>query len=148
MSSGAGAAASAPPAPAPPLSSVPFPPPTYVAGWHDEASVRRMRYVRLGAGADAPVVSALSYGASALGGVFGAAGGADEARALIHAAVRGGINLLDVAPWYGHGTAERALGDALQVRAQPRRRGARAARARRAAPRVRVRSKKVNASKS
>ena len=95
-------------------SAHPFPPPTFVPGWHDEASVRRMRYVRLGADATgaARVVSALSYGASALGGVFG--GGAGEARELVHAAVRSGINLLDVAPWYGHGAAEAALGDALQ----------------------------------
>ena len=98
--------------PAPVLEHVPFPPPTYVAGFHDEAAVRAMPYRRLGA--SGRVVSALSYGASALGGVFGTPGGADEARALVHAAVRSGINLIDVAPWYGHGKAEQALGDALQ----------------------------------
>jgi aryl-alcohol dehydrogenase-like predicted oxidoreductase len=33
---------------------------------------------------------------------------------VLHHAIKSGINLVDVAPWYGHGAAERALGDALQ----------------------------------
>ena len=76
--------------------SVPFPPPTYVAGWHDEAAVRRMPYRRFGR---ERVVSQLTYGASALGGAFGTPGSAEEAKEILHTAIRSGINLIDVAPW-------------------------------------------------
>ena len=33
---------------------------------------------------------------------------------MLHFGIKAGINLIDVAPWYGHGAAERALGVALQ----------------------------------
>ena len=33
---------------------------------------------------------------------------------MLHFGIKSGINLIDVAPWYGHGAAERALGVALQ----------------------------------
>ena len=87
-----------------------FPPPTYVPGWHDEAAVRAMPYRQFGS----RVVSQLTYGASALGGVFGSSASREEAKALVHKAIRSGINLIDVAPWYGHGAAESVLGEALQ----------------------------------
>lgn len=58
-------------------------------------------------------VSALSFGASSLGGVFHQI---DEGRAVdaVLAAVEGGMNLIDVSPYYGHYRAERVLGRALR----------------------------------
>lgn len=58
-------------------------------------------------------VSRLSFGASALGGVFG---DVDEAAAIaaVHAALDCGINYFDVAPAYGGTLAETVLGKALR----------------------------------
>ncbi len=58
-------------------------------------------------------VSALSLGASSLGGVFHEI---DESKAseVVVAALDGGINLIDVSPYYGHYRAERVLGRALR----------------------------------
>jgi L-galactose dehydrogenase len=59
------------------------------------------------------VVSALAYGASSLGGVFGAV---DESASIaaVHAALDLGINLIDVSPYYGLTVAETVLGRALK----------------------------------
>lgn len=58
-------------------------------------------------------VSALSFGASSLGGVFHEI---DEGRAVetVSVALDGGMNLIDVSPYYGHYRAERVLGRALR----------------------------------
>lgn len=58
-------------------------------------------------------VSSLSFGASALGGVYGPV---DETHAIrsVHAALDCGINYFDVAPAYGGTLAEANLGKALQ----------------------------------
>jgi len=58
-------------------------------------------------------VSALSYGASPLGGVFGAI---DEAEGIrtVHTAIDLGINYIDVSPYYGNTKAETVLGKALK----------------------------------
>ena len=58
-------------------------------------------------------VSALSFGASSLGGVFH---DIDEGRAVdaVFAALDGGMNLIDVSPYYGHYKAETVLGKALR----------------------------------
>lgn len=58
-------------------------------------------------------VSRLSFGASSLGGVFR---DIDEGRAIeaVHAAIEGGINFIDVSPYYGHYKAEAVLGKALR----------------------------------
>lgn len=58
-------------------------------------------------------VSALSFGASALGGVFGPVDEL-EAIATVHAALEAGITYFDVAPAYGGGRAEAVLGKALR----------------------------------
>ena len=58
-------------------------------------------------------VSILGYGASPLGGVFGDVAEGDAVRA-VHAAIDLGINLFDVAPYYGITRAETALGQALR----------------------------------
>jgi len=58
-------------------------------------------------------VSALSFGASSLGGVFH---DIDEDRAVdtVAVALDGGMNLIDVSPYYGHYRAETVLGRALR----------------------------------
>lgn len=58
-------------------------------------------------------VSQLSFGASSLGGVFHDInrGKAIEA---VHVAVDGGMNFIDVSPYYGHYKAEEVLGEALR----------------------------------
>lgn len=58
-------------------------------------------------------VSIFGYGASPLGGVFGQVDSAGGVRA-VHAAIDLGINLFDVAPYYGLTRAETALGHALR----------------------------------
>ncbi len=58
-------------------------------------------------------VSQLSFGASSLGGVFRTI---DEGAAIeaVYAAIDGGINFIDVSPYYGHYKAETVLGKALR----------------------------------
>lgn len=58
-------------------------------------------------------VSQLGFGASSLGGVFRTI---DEGSALeaVYAAIEGGINFIDVSPYYGHYKAETVLGKALR----------------------------------
>lgn len=58
-------------------------------------------------------VSALSFGASSLGGVFKPV---DEAEAIrtVHTALDFGINFIDVSPFYGYTKAETVLGKALK----------------------------------
>jgi L-galactose dehydrogenase len=58
-------------------------------------------------------VSRLSFGASALGGVYGHVDEAEGIRA-VHTALDLGINYFDVAPAYGGTTAETVLGRALK----------------------------------
>jgi hypothetical protein len=58
-------------------------------------------------------VSQLGFGASSLGGVFRTI---DEGSAIeaVYAAIDGGINFIDVSPYYGHYKAETVLGKALR----------------------------------
>lgn len=86
-------------------------PPTFVEGFHDEGAVRSMTYRKLGE--TGMTVSALSLGASSLGGVFRGVDH-DESVDVVVQALRQGINLIDTAPWYGHGKSERVLGQALK----------------------------------
>lgn len=58
-------------------------------------------------------VSALSFGASSLGGVFHGIREEEGIRA-VHVAVDKGINFIDVSPYYGHLKAEQVLGKALR----------------------------------
>lgn len=72
-----------------------------------------MKYRQLGStGLD---VSILSYGASALGGVFGDVNEEDGIQA-VHDALDLGINYIDVSPAYGDTQAETVLGKALRQR--------------------------------
>jgi aryl-alcohol dehydrogenase-like predicted oxidoreductase len=65
------------------------------------------------------LVSRLSFGASALGGVFRDIDESDGIRA-VHAALDAGINYFDVAPAYGGTVAETVLGKALKGIARDR----------------------------
>ena len=58
-------------------------------------------------------VSALSFGASSLGSVFGPTDDNESVR-TVHAAVEAGINYIDVSPYYGQTKAETVLGMAIQ----------------------------------
>jgi len=58
-------------------------------------------------------VSALSFGASSLGGVFHSVKETDAIHAVF-TAVEGGMNFIDVSPYYGHYKAETVLGKALK----------------------------------
>lgn len=58
-------------------------------------------------------VSSLSFGASSLGGVFHEVNEKSAIEA-VYAAVDGGINFIDVSPYYGHYKAETVLGKALR----------------------------------
>lgn len=64
-------------------------------------------------------VSALSFGASALGGVYGHVD-EDDAIEAVHAALDLGINYFDVAPAYGATRSETVLGKALKGIARDR----------------------------
>ncbi|MGJ7030081.1 aldo/keto reductase [Niabella hirudinis] len=59
------------------------------------------------------LVSNLSFGASALGGVFNRLTEQDGINA-VNAAIENGINFIDVAPYYGHLRAEILLGKAIK----------------------------------
>lgn len=58
-------------------------------------------------------LSALGFGASSLGGVFHSLREEDGIRAVF-AAIEGGINFIDVSPYYGYLRAEKVLGKALR----------------------------------
>lgn len=60
-------------------------------------------------------VSALGLGAAALGNLYAPVSD-DDAKRTVEAALDGGVNFVDVAPFYGMGLAERRLRDALRTR--------------------------------
>ena len=62
-----------------------------------------------------PAVSTLTLGGGGIGMVWGETT-FDECVATVHAAVAAGINLIDLAPRYGDGKAEQALGEAFAGR--------------------------------
>jgi L-galactose dehydrogenase len=93
-------------------------PSTYVEGWHDPEVVKQMPYRPLGR--DKWLVSLLSFGTSSLAGVFRKDVSEEENYAVLEAAIKSGINLIDSAAWYGFGEAERIVGRALKARGIPR----------------------------
>ena len=70
-----------------------------------------MKYTELGK--TGLKISSLSFGASSLGSVFHETKEAESIKA-VEAAVEGGINFIDVSPYYGHYKAETVLGKALK----------------------------------
>jgi aryl-alcohol dehydrogenase-like predicted oxidoreductase len=59
-------------------------------------------------------ISHLCFGASSLGSVFHETKEAESIEA-VEAAIEGGINFIDVSPYYGHYKAETVLGKALKI---------------------------------
>lgn len=70
-----------------------------------------MRYTELGR--TGMKISHLSFGASSLGSVFRETNESESFKA-VETAVEGGINFIDVSPYYGHYKAETVLGKALR----------------------------------
>ena len=70
-----------------------------------------MKYIELGK--TGLKVSNLSFGASSLGSVFHETKEAESIQA-VEVAIEGGINFIDVSPYYGHYKAETVLGKALK----------------------------------
>ena len=70
-----------------------------------------MRYTELGK--TGMKISHLSFGASSLGSVFHETR-LNESIEAVEAAIDGGINFIDVSPYYGHYKAETVLGQALK----------------------------------
>jgi hypothetical protein len=68
--------------------------PTYVPGFHDADAVARMKYNPLGS--TGCMVSALSFGGSALGAVFGAIS-QEQCVEVLRLAIRLGVNLCECA---------------------------------------------------
>ena len=85
--------------------------PTFVDGFHDKDACAKMRYRELGN--SGKKVSIVSLGASALGSVYRETDDT-ESIAVVVESLRAGVNLIDVAPWYGHGKAEKVLGEAFK----------------------------------
>ena len=70
-----------------------------------------MRYIELGK--TGMRISHLGFGASSLGSVFRETNEKESFEA-VEAAIEGGINFIDVSPYYGHYKAETVLGKALK----------------------------------
>lgn len=87
-------------------------PATFVEGFHDAAVVAQMPYRRFGR--SGRLVSQLSLGASSFGNVYGTVQAEADCHAVTLAALKAGVNLIDTAPWYGHGLSEEVLGRALK----------------------------------
>ena len=85
-------------------------PSTFVSGFHDEEVVLDMPYQQLG-NTDM-VVSKMTFGGSAVGSVFRKTDD-EESKLVMKTALKQGINMIDTAPWYGHGKSETVLGKAL-----------------------------------
>uniref|UniRef100_A0A1I7X288 Aldo_ket_red domain-containing protein n=1 Tax=Heterorhabditis bacteriophora TaxID=37862 RepID=A0A1I7X288_HETBA len=81
-------------------------PPTFVACFHDETAVRRMQYRRLEN--TEMVVSKMAFGSAPIGGMFGNV--EDSITKIVETAIRGGINFIDTAYWYGQTRSESILG--------------------------------------
>lgn len=71
-----------------------------------------MRYTEIGK--TGLKISNLCFGASSLGSVFHETKEADSIKA-VETAIDGGINFIDVSPYYGHYKAETVLGKALKI---------------------------------
>ncbi|XP_033103153.1 L-galactose dehydrogenase-like isoform X2 [Anneissia japonica] len=58
-------------------------------------------------------VSYISFGGSAVGGVFDSTDDGESIK-VVQTAIESGINFIDTAPWYGNGRSEMVLGKALK----------------------------------
>lgn len=111
MAAAAPVAASAPAAD----SAAPLPA-TFVPGFHDEATVRRMPYRQM----NDRLISALTFGASSLVPTYRPDVSDEENKRVLLHVLKSGVNVLDTAPWYGYGESERILGRLLKELSVPR----------------------------
>ncbi|GBG34023.1 L-galactose dehydrogenase [Hondaea fermentalgiana] len=90
---------------------------TFVEGFHEAAACARMPYRALRpwreGEATEPRISALGLGGSPFGDVYGEVP-QESVDAVVECAIRGGVNVIDTAYWYGQGASESRLGKALQ----------------------------------
>jgi L-galactose dehydrogenase len=86
-------------------------PETFVAGFHDENEVRKMKYVKFGN--TGLTVSQLSLGTGGFSPLYGQYS-LEQCRATVVEALRRGVNYIDTAPWYGQGVSEEILGKCLE----------------------------------
>ncbi|XP_062563828.1 uncharacterized protein LOC134226823 [Armigeres subalbatus] len=86
-------------------------PATFVKGFHDEASIRKMKYNSFGR--TGLKVSEISLGTGTLCKFYGNQGETDGAKA-VRLALKKGINYIDTAPYYGQGRSEEILGSGLK----------------------------------
>lgn len=86
-------------------------PETFVPGFHDENEVRKMTYIPLGnTGLN---VSKIALGTAGFCYFYGDYD-IEECKKTVHEAIKKGINIIDTAPWYGHGESEKILGLCLE----------------------------------
>ncbi|VEN58225.1 unnamed protein product [Callosobruchus maculatus] len=86
-------------------------PETFVKGFHDESEVKKMKYLPLGG--TGMNISQLSLGTATFSYFYGDYN-EEECKRTVHDAIKKGINYIDTAPYYGHGTAEEILGKCLE----------------------------------
>lgn len=86
-------------------------PATFVQSFHDEDSVRKMKYNSFGK--TGLRVSKISLGAGTLSKLYGDLGETEGAKA-VRLALQKGINYVDTAPFYGQRRSEEILGQALK----------------------------------
>ncbi|KAI2808066.1 hypothetical protein BLOT_006008 [Blomia tropicalis] len=97
-------------------------PPTYVNGWSDLESNRKLQYRQFGS--TNMFVSLVSFGAAHISknahvdvaddGTIRISGG-DESIQAIRQAIRSGINFIDTSPFYGFGKSELIVAEALKT---------------------------------
>ncbi|XP_030846799.1 L-galactose dehydrogenase-like [Strongylocentrotus purpuratus] len=85
---------------------------TYVNDFHDNDRIKKMRYHDLGN--TGMKVSIIGFGAAPLGRVYDADLPEEQGVAALQHALRGGVNYIDTAPFYGQGKSEAVLGKALK----------------------------------
>ncbi|TRY68450.1 hypothetical protein TCAL_04686 [Tigriopus californicus] len=86
-------------------------PPTYVEGFHNLDQVLLTEYQ--GIGNTNLMVSNFGLGGSGLASMYGEVS-QETANGIVEIALKGGVNYIDTAPWYGQGKSEMVLGEALK----------------------------------
>lgn len=86
-------------------------PETFVNGFHDIQNVKKMKYNNFGC--TNIKVSNISLGTGGFSYFYGDYS-IEECKEIVERALKSGINFIDTAPWYGHGTSEEILGQCLK----------------------------------
>ncbi|KAF2353377.1 NADP-dependent oxidoreductase domain, partial [Trinorchestia longiramus] len=86
-------------------------PPTFVEGFHDLASIKKLKFVKIGK--TDMVGSHVGIGGCSAGGEYGEVDDQETVLTIMEAVQRG-INIVDTSPNYGCGRSERVIGQALR----------------------------------